>query len=416
MLPEAVRRLVDDWAIKPGERAVVVSADARGLEVASVLERAGVEIAAVADLRSADPPHIAARGRHGRLESVDVGAGPVGCDLLVVSGGRQPAYSLLAQAGARVEYDESRGIFVPVEIPAGIEAVGSVLGPEEPAAVPSPSYGDGRGDRCKQRSPRPSPQGARRSGSSGPRTEPTASIPAGISPRLSSSRTRAPACARTSRPAGGRRTRRVDRIRQARADVDRLEPPVPRAAMCGGSADEGRQQRRSRLPPARGPRRPRGHLRGDHDRSLPGLIARQPANRLRQRRLDEVVGEHERLLDRAGGDNDAAGAHPVVAGVDRHEAALVDPDARAGASNWLPPRSSTRRTCPPADSASAAALSTERPPPITSTSTRRCSVSISPAPGRRGHAAEAATRRKRSYSGHARRHRVSSSGSRSRPA
>ncbi len=148
MLPEAVRRLVDDWAIKPGERAVVVSADARGLEVASVLERAGVEIAAVADLRSADPPHIAARGRHGRLESVDVGAGPVGCDLLVVSGGRQPAYSLLAQAGARVEYDESRGIFVPVEIPAGIEAVGSVLGPEEPAAVPSPSYGDGRGDRC----------------------------------------------------------------------------------------------------------------------------------------------------------------------------------------------------------------------------------------------------------------------------
>ncbi len=43
----------------------------------------------------------------------------IGCDLLVASGGRQPAYSLLAQAGARVEYDEALGVFVPTELPAG---------------------------------------------------------------------------------------------------------------------------------------------------------------------------------------------------------------------------------------------------------------------------------------------------------
>src|SRR4029077_16179445 len=33
VLPGAVRRLVDDWAIRPGTRAVVVAADAAGLDV-----------------------------------------------------------------------------------------------------------------------------------------------------------------------------------------------------------------------------------------------------------------------------------------------------------------------------------------------------------------------------------------------
>jgi sarcosine oxidase subunit alpha len=148
MLPGAVRRLVDDFAVKPGARAVVVASDARGLEVTAALERAGVEVAAVRDLRSASLPALAAQGRRGLLTSVALGADEVACDLLVVSGGRQPAYSLLAQAGARVEYEPRRGIFVPVGLPAGVEAAGSVLGSDEPAAVPEPSYAGGKGDRC----------------------------------------------------------------------------------------------------------------------------------------------------------------------------------------------------------------------------------------------------------------------------
>ena len=51
----------------------------------------------------------------------------VDCDLVVVSGGRQPAYALLAQAGARVEYDDARGVR-PDGAPPGVEAVGSVTG------------------------------------------------------------------------------------------------------------------------------------------------------------------------------------------------------------------------------------------------------------------------------------------------
>jgi sarcosine oxidase subunit alpha len=88
-----------------------------------------------------------ARGRRGRLTSVVADGREELCDLLVVSGGRAPAYSLLAQAGARVEYDAGRGIFVPTAIPDGVEAVGSVLGAGH-AAVPAPSYAGGTGDRC----------------------------------------------------------------------------------------------------------------------------------------------------------------------------------------------------------------------------------------------------------------------------
>ncbi|MGZ8783915.1 MAG: 2Fe-2S iron-sulfur cluster-binding protein, partial [Gaiellaceae bacterium] len=140
LLPGAVRRLVGDWAVKPGERAVVIGGD----DAVDPLERAGVEIAEVADpasLRS-----ISARGSNGRLVSVELDGKTVECDLAIVSGGRQPAYSLLAQAGARVEYDPARRVFVPTELPAGIEAVGSVFGGGSTAA---PSYrGDGAKGRC----------------------------------------------------------------------------------------------------------------------------------------------------------------------------------------------------------------------------------------------------------------------------
>jgi sarcosine oxidase subunit alpha len=48
----------------------------------------------------------------------------------------QPAYSLLAQAGARVEYDAARGIFVPRDLPPGVDAAGRVTG-ELGAAAPT---------------------------------------------------------------------------------------------------------------------------------------------------------------------------------------------------------------------------------------------------------------------------------------
>jgi sarcosine oxidase subunit alpha len=140
VLSGAVRRLVEDWSLKPGDRAVVVTADEHGLETVPLLERAGVEVAEVVDLRSHSPRELAADGSKGRLRRLSVDGRNVDCDLLVVSGGRQPAYSLLAQAGARVEYDAGRGIFVPRDLPAGVEAIGAVTGAIGAGAVPDAMY------------------------------------------------------------------------------------------------------------------------------------------------------------------------------------------------------------------------------------------------------------------------------------
>jgi sarcosine oxidase subunit alpha len=63
------------------------------------------------------------------------------CDLLVVSGSPQPNYKLLAQAGARVIFDERRGIFVPADLPANVEAVGGAAVEVGDPAVPKPVLG-----------------------------------------------------------------------------------------------------------------------------------------------------------------------------------------------------------------------------------------------------------------------------------
>ncbi len=145
MLPQAVRRLVDDWSIRPGKRAVVVTVDDHGREAAATLKRAGVEVAGVYDLRRERIREIVGRGRNGVLGSVELDGRRVDCDLLVMSGGRQPAYSLLAQAGARVEYEPETGLFVPTEIPEGIEAVGAVTGEGIAGAIPAATYNGASG-------------------------------------------------------------------------------------------------------------------------------------------------------------------------------------------------------------------------------------------------------------------------------
>jgi sarcosine oxidase subunit alpha len=147
MLPGAATRLVNAWSIKPGERAVVLGADDRGLAATEALEAAGVELVRVVDLRDGQPPNLEAQGQRGRVCQVSLDGRWVKCDLVVMSGSPQPNTKLLAQAGARVEYDAARGIFVPADLPAGVEAVGSVTGEVGATAVPEPVLGY-RGDKC----------------------------------------------------------------------------------------------------------------------------------------------------------------------------------------------------------------------------------------------------------------------------
>jgi sarcosine oxidase, subunit alpha len=126
MLPGAVRRLVGEWSIRPGERAVVIGADG----VLDDLRAAGTEVVRVVDLGAQS---IAAEGRRGRLARVVIDGEATDCNLLVASGGRVPAHSLLVQAAW---------------LPDGLEAVGSVLGVDDVDTAPRPSYASGKGDRC----------------------------------------------------------------------------------------------------------------------------------------------------------------------------------------------------------------------------------------------------------------------------
>jgi sarcosine oxidase, subunit alpha len=148
MLPGAVRRLVNYWSLKPGNSAVVVTTDDRGLEAVEDLRRASVHIAQVFDLRERRVREIAARGKKGHVRSVLVDGETFDCDLLVMSGGVQPNYSLLAQIGAKVEYDISRGIFLPSELPEGIQAVGAVTG-DGISAEPPPATFNGAAKKGK---------------------------------------------------------------------------------------------------------------------------------------------------------------------------------------------------------------------------------------------------------------------------
>jgi sarcosine oxidase subunit alpha len=139
-LPEAVRRLVGRWSLKPGNRAVVVTADEGALDTVPLLEQAGTEVAEVVDLRETRVRQIAAGSRGGRLEAIELDGRKVVCDTLVMSGGRQPAYALLAHAGAKVDFDPARGIFVPVDIPDGMEVVGAAAGEVGDVAVPAATF------------------------------------------------------------------------------------------------------------------------------------------------------------------------------------------------------------------------------------------------------------------------------------
>src|SRR5438552_11615866 len=86
MLSTAARRLVNLWAVRPGERAVVLTANAEGDAAAADLDAAGVEIVRVVDARRGGDV-VTARGSGG-LEEVELGDGTrVEADLLVTAVG-----------------------------------------------------------------------------------------------------------------------------------------------------------------------------------------------------------------------------------------------------------------------------------------------------------------------------------------
>ena len=123
----AARRLINLWGVKPGERAVVFSANSEGDAAASDLERAGVEIAAVIDGRQGRTVS-STQGSARAVEAVVADGTRIEADLLVVAAGWTAPTSLLNMAGDRPVYDPVAARFFPSDPPGNVLATGGIAG------------------------------------------------------------------------------------------------------------------------------------------------------------------------------------------------------------------------------------------------------------------------------------------------
>jgi len=151
----AAQKLIRLYGVRPGTRAVVLTANDPGYGVALDLLDAGIEVAAVLDARKepSGPLHAAVLARSvpvaagtiiseaaGRRHVRGVvtarlggaaGVGPpatIACDLVCVSVGLAPDLALAAQAGARLVYDAASGMHRPENLPGRVTVVGRANG------------------------------------------------------------------------------------------------------------------------------------------------------------------------------------------------------------------------------------------------------------------------------------------------
>ena len=150
MVSSGVHLLLHRYGVLPGRRAVVLTGDNVGYATAWALKDAGAEVTVV-DLRSeggwpegfpvfAGSTILSAHGRR-RVSGVSVGppgstsGQKVACDLVVNACVQTPSTNLLAQAGARLAFDEALQAFLPAEMPERTWAVGAVAGARSPEAA-----------------------------------------------------------------------------------------------------------------------------------------------------------------------------------------------------------------------------------------------------------------------------------------
>src|SRR5262249_23762930 len=129
MLSTAVRRLVNLYAVRPGQRAVVLAANPQGDAAVADLKRAGVEVVRVEDARLGGGV-TAAPGRTGG-RAVQVADGPrITCDLLVTAVGWTAPTSLLNQSGDRPVYSPRAARFLPdaSRLPEDVLVTGGIAG------------------------------------------------------------------------------------------------------------------------------------------------------------------------------------------------------------------------------------------------------------------------------------------------
>ncbi|HUG07293.1 MAG TPA: 2Fe-2S iron-sulfur cluster-binding protein [Acidimicrobiia bacterium] len=127
MLSTAVRRLINLHGVRPGERAVVLTANSSGDAAVGDLERVGVEIASVIDAREGGSVHTA-DGSKGVTSVLDWKGRRTEADLLVTATGWTSPTALLNMAGDRPVYVPNAARYVPNELPEEVLATGGIVG------------------------------------------------------------------------------------------------------------------------------------------------------------------------------------------------------------------------------------------------------------------------------------------------
>ena len=158
MMGSAAQRLIKLYGVKPGKRAVVLAGNNDGYGVALDLLDAGVEVAAVVEMReqlpkntlvaavqvrgvniikhsmvyqaSANKHHLAGvdiRSIAARGQCADNGE-TIACDLLCMSVGYTPTYQLLCMAGGQLGYEDDGAMFSIQGLPDHLQIAGSVNG------------------------------------------------------------------------------------------------------------------------------------------------------------------------------------------------------------------------------------------------------------------------------------------------
>jgi heterotetrameric sarcosine oxidase alpha subunit len=153
MLASAAAGYIQRYGVAPGRRAVLFTNNDSAYDQISVLQAAGIEIAAVVDCRPVVSGNCAEKarglwlrtghavtqaiGRHA-LQGVRIGRisggvvqGPAGyetCDICLVSGGWTPTIHLSSHRGTRPAYARDLQVFLPGDMDPSYRACGAVLG------------------------------------------------------------------------------------------------------------------------------------------------------------------------------------------------------------------------------------------------------------------------------------------------
>ncbi len=157
MLSGSVRRLIGEFGVAPARRLAIYTNNDSGYLTALAARRAGMDVAAIVDMRPQEAPgaarsaardagihclygsriestagyrritRVSVRSADGRRHSID-------CSGLAVSGGFTPLIHLASHRGARPAYEQ--GLFVVASLPEGWHAAGGVTGALDfPAAL-----------------------------------------------------------------------------------------------------------------------------------------------------------------------------------------------------------------------------------------------------------------------------------------